>query len=319
MEQDRPMLEDIRLAYAQAGTITAPEELPSSVDEARRRLRHDFVTEFIDRLAEINVDVIRLSELTTAYSFLAEARPVVAIKATGNWFHENWSLAHELGHLVLGHRGVLDGTTGYERDEAAANAFAAELLLPHARMQAVDWTRLHLADLAELVWETGTSTDALRRRLSSLHLECSSEVAAALTMSTQKLLRHHWTGARYGDPITKRMTAATRRSFPSWLHAAHLEQIAAGKIGKRTLAWMLEVDAGSLQVDEPEPTPSLSGAALEEMLGCGETCPPGVDVRLGRSQHPCKRCGEPGNHGNSRPPWTALSIGSYAPGTPGIS
>lgn len=267
MEQDRPLLEEIRLAYAQAGDVTFEGTLPSTADEARSLLRDDFVAQFIDRLTEIGVDVIRLSQLTTAYSFLVEGRPVLAIKGTGNWFHENWSLAHELGHLALGHRGVIQGEAGYERDEIAANAFAAELLLPRDRMTAVDWPRLPLADLAELVWEAGISTDALRRRLSSLHLECSTDVADALSMSTQKLLRRHWTGARYSDPITKRMTAATQRSFPSWLRAVHLERIAAGTIDKGTLAWMLEVDADSLQVDEPELPPTISGAELEEMLG----------------------------------------------------
>lgn len=265
-EDDRPHLQDIKLAYAQAGEVTHRGTLPSTPAEARELLGAGFVPNFIDRLEGIDIDAVRLPDLIGAYSFTVEERPVIAIKGSGNWFYENWSLAHELGHLALGHRGVMDGREGVNGDEAAANAFAAELLLPEARMVAVNWAAMTLADLAELIWEAGVSTDALRRRLAGLQLECSATVTAALAMSTQKLLRRHWTRERYGDPITKRMTDSTQRRFPSWLKAAHLEQIAAGRIGKATLAWMLDVAADSLQVEEPE-APSISGEALEELLG----------------------------------------------------
>ena len=95
----------------------------------------------------------------------------------------------------------------------------------------------------------------------------SPPVADAVLLSTQKLLRRHWTGARYGDPITQRMTEAGGRRFPSWLKAAHLEQIAAGAIGKGTLAWMLEVSADALEVDEPAPAEELDDIDLDKLLG----------------------------------------------------
>lgn len=265
--QDRDILEGIRLAYAQVGEVAAAPDLPCDVEGARRLLRPDFVRPFVDRLSEIGVDVVRLNDLSTAYSFILEGRPVIVIPGTGNWFYENWSLGHELGHLVLRHHGVVKGAPGYDQHEGAANAFAAALLLPESFMRSVEWDRLSLAQLAELIWERGVSTEAIWRRANALGLELPASVAEALTFSTQKLLRHQWTGARYGGPITERMTDAGERRFPSWLKAAHLERIAAGEIGKGTLAWMLEVDAGSLEVDEPPPTHELHEAALDELLG----------------------------------------------------
>lgn len=264
---DRGALEDIRLAYAQAGEVPVAAEIPRGVGAIRRLLRLDFVRTFIDHLAEIDVDVVRINDLSTAYSFIAERRPVIAIPGTGNWFYENWSLGHELGHLSLGHDGVVKGTPGYDQHEAAANAFAAELLLPESLIRSVEWSHLGLPELAEFVWERGVSTEALRRRLGGMGLEPSASIAEALTFSTQKLLRRHWTGARYGDPVTRRMSEAGERRFPSWLKAAHLEQIAVGAIGKGTLAWMLEVDATSLEVDEPAPTQELDDAELDALLG----------------------------------------------------
>jgi IrrE N-terminal-like domain len=76
------------------------------------------------------VDVIRVAELSTAYSFTVGGRPVIAVPATASWFRENWDLAHELGHLAERHDA--EGISGPEADrrEAAANAFAADLLLP---------------------------------------------------------------------------------------------------------------------------------------------------------------------------------------------
>lgn len=265
--EDREILDGIRLAYAQAGELPDSSSLPEDLESARRKLRPDFVRTFIGRLEAIGVDVVRINDLSTAYSFLIEGRAVIAIPGTGNWFYENWSLGHELGHLVLGHHGVVKGAPGYEQHESEANAFAAELLLPEPFLRSVSWTGLGLPALAELVWELGVSTDALRRRANSLHLELSEPVQEALALSTQKLLRHHWTGARFGDPITRRMTEAGERRFPSWLKAAHLERIATGAVGKGTLAWMLEVEVETLEVDEPAAPEELDDAALDQLLG----------------------------------------------------
>ena len=261
------MLEDVQLAYAQAGDIPEPLSLPSSVEEVRNFLHPDFVRHFIEHLAAIEVDVVRLDEVANDYSFTVESRPVIVLKATGNWFRENWSLAHELGHLALGHEGVLAVEDRAVPEEGAANAFAAELLLPEARLREIPWDALGLAELAELVWSWGVSTDALKRRLSALALEPSDSIAEALTWTTQKLLRRHWTGARIGDPITQRMTDAGERRFPAWLKESHLERIADGSVGKGTLAWMLGVPSESLEVDEPESRSEIGDAELDALLG----------------------------------------------------
>ncbi|MCK9899163.1 hypothetical protein CC117_02990 [Parafrankia colletiae] len=55
---------------------------------------------------------------------------------------ENWSIAHESGHLVRGHHD--QGISRAERDqhEAVANAFAADTLLPREILDVVDWDRI---------------------------------------------------------------------------------------------------------------------------------------------------------------------------------
>ncbi|WP_344357628.1 XRE family transcriptional regulator [Brachybacterium phenoliresistens] len=267
LDRDRLVLEDIRLAYAQAGDPRPASELPPDVGSMRRLLHPAFVRRFIDHLAEIEVDVVRVAGMSTAYSLTIEGRPVIVLPASGNWFFENWSLAHELGHLALGHQGVIPGNDGYDGKEWAANSFAAELLLPENQVRELNWESLSSAAVAELIWTWGISADALRRRLNALSQSTSPEVAEALTWSTQKLLRRCWTGAKIGDPITGRMRDAGERRFPDWLQEAHLERIAEGKVGKATLAWMLGVPAESLEVDEPVKGTELSDDALDALLG----------------------------------------------------
>ena len=54
------------------------------------------------------------------------------------------------------------------------------------------------------------------------------------------------------DEITARMDAACQRRFPLSLQEAHLDLVASGAMGTATLAWMLGIDAATLEVDSPE-------------------------------------------------------------------
>jgi Zn-dependent peptidase ImmA (M78 family) len=255
-EGDAQALEDIALAYRQAYPEPEPESSatwPKSPAAAREGLGPDFVRHFADRLEQhLSIGVIRVPELSTAYSFTVGGRTVIAIPATGNWFRENWDLAHELGHLVLGHHddGISQATA--DNREAASNAFAADLLLPAETLKDVDWDSMGDEDLASLVWDWGVSTDALCRRLKALTGQIPTSVARWAAGPTQRLLRHHLSIDSELDEITTRMEHASQRRFPLSLQEAHLERVASGDIGKATLAWMLGIDASALEVDSPE-------------------------------------------------------------------
>jgi hypothetical protein len=267
-EGDVRTLEDIALAYRQAfpEPTSGGLRLKSSaaVPEA---LGPDFVRPFVDRIEQhLGIGVVRVAELSTAYSFTVGGRPVIAVPATGNWFRENWDLAHELGHLVLGHHD--DGISEAEADrhEAAANAFAADLLLPAETLKGIDWDSIGDEDLARLVWHWGVSTDALCRRLNALSGQIPTCVARWAVEPTQRLLRHHLPTESELDEITMRMNQASRRRFPLSLQEAHLERVASGAIGSATLAWMLGIDADALEVDSPE-IPEVDAGDLAAALG----------------------------------------------------
>ena len=154
--------------------------------------------------------MVRVAELSTAYSFTVGGRPVIAVPATGNWFRENWDIAHELGHLIRGHHD--DGLTQSDADqhESAANAFAAELLLPAADLKSVEWDGIGDGEVAAVVWSCGVSTDALSRRLCAVLGYTPKCVARWAAHPTQRLLRHHLPIESELDEITARMDAASQ-------------------------------------------------------------------------------------------------------------
>lgn len=268
-EEDRQILADIALAYRQAGQEgVQPSRIPADLDDVRQALGADFVRDLLERLEErCGIDVVRVSELSTSYSFHVGERAVIAIPGQGNWFRENWDMAHELGHLVLGHEGVIQHDGEVDGPERKANAFAAELLLPKSEMDSIDWVGLSAEDLASKVWQWGVSTHALRTRITALGLRVHQRVYDLLQTSTQGLLRRHWRSDSLADEITQRMQDASQRHFPLWLQEAHLDRVAEGAIPKGTLAWMLGVAEEELDVETPSAPAPVSAAELDALLG----------------------------------------------------
>lgn len=100
------------------------------------------IRNFADGLEGLGIDVARVNGLSTAYSFHIGERAVIALGTSGNWFHANWSLAHEAAHHCLGHAGVMPDAPGFKDREAEANGFAAELLLPEQVIRSMGWASI---------------------------------------------------------------------------------------------------------------------------------------------------------------------------------
>lgn len=263
-------VDKVSLAYRQALLPSKSADVPSDADAVRTALGDGFVRAFAERLSDVyQIDVIRVGGLRNACSAMIAGRVVIVLNETGNWFHQNWSLAHELGHVALGHADMPEPATHGEKDaqESAANAFAAELVLPRDEVQQMDWTSVSGDEIATDLWNWGVSSDALRRRLAVLHCPTSVTVNQMLGWTTQKILRKFpsWNGDGT-DQITERMDAAASRRFPLELQAAHVELISQGRLSKATLAWMLDVDEDEIEIDEPD-TPDADIDELARALG----------------------------------------------------
>nr|WP_106535628.1 ImmA/IrrE family metallo-endopeptidase [Haloactinopolyspora alba] len=278
-EQDEDVLSAVAHAYRQAypDADHPSKALPGTVEGVREVLADGFVREFADRLeAALDVDVVRVPGLSTDYSVTIGGRHVIVLAAHANWFRSNFSLAHELGHLALGHHD-LDNPRGNDAREGAANRFAADLLMLQSDLSGTDWETIGPRDLALFVWESGVSTGALLTRLDALRIPVGEETRGLLSGSTQRLLRRH--GGDLGekpvkrgpftmlfDPITERMNAAAARRFPLSLQEAHGKRIANGEITPGTLAWMLDTDLDDVVIDRPERS-RPSADELADMLG----------------------------------------------------
>ena len=253
------ILSDVALAYVQAfgnsPRVRAAHPAKANAARVRAELIRAGGEGFVRTLAEtvekaFDVDVVRLAGVREGFALDVVGYSAIIVGETGNWFYENWSIAHELAHVLFGHLSELGNSACDDpAAERAANAFAAELLLPESQIRSIDWTGTTPSDLASFVWTAGVSTDALRRRLVSLKISASADTMNLLQLKTQALLRKCWAGNANLDEITVRMQQASARRFPDHLVAAHRVGVSSGLLGSATLAWMLGVDPSDLDAE----------------------------------------------------------------------
>lgn len=244
--ETRQARDDVALAYIQAygeePTLPAIAR-PKSAAEARIKLFEVGGEGFVRRLADnvelaFGIDVIRLERIEPDFALSVLGRDVIVLDASAYWFRENFSIAHELAHILLGHLDTLGEQACSDKEaERSANTFAADLLTPASEMRKVSWATASSRDVAEFVWEAGVSTAAARTRVKALRLSVGAEGVAALAEKTQVLLQQQL--PNLADEVTVRMQEAGRRRFPQHLVTAHSRAVATGRIRADTLAWML--------------------------------------------------------------------------------
>lgn len=247
-------LDNLELAYRQVFSERndAPTEA-AAAEEIRARLGDGFVGDFISRVEEnLGIDVVRIEGIGSAYSVRAGGRYCLLIPRNGNWFYQNSSAAHELGHIYLGHfNSSDDGATSSK--EGPAYDFASDLLLPASIMRTVDWTTTTRVAVVNFIWDHGISTKYLQTRLQKLGLSARPEVWELLKNSTFDVLKAPLEGRKFSSvDVAARTQRAAERRFPDSLIAAHMDAVALGKAPKETLAWMLDVDPESIEVHPPQ-------------------------------------------------------------------
>ncbi|CAM4058412.1 ImmA/IrrE family metallo-endopeptidase [Kibdelosporangium persicum] len=120
------------------------------------------------------------SDTIDAFSSALHGRPVIALTYKGNPMRQRFSVAHELGHLLL-HPEPEPGSPRHERE---ANLFAAEFLMPADEIRDQLPSPADIAALKELADAYGVSTVALAYRGKDLGVYSEStlrRVMAALT------------------------------------------------------------------------------------------------------------------------------------------
>jgi Zn-dependent peptidase ImmA (M78 family)/transcriptional regulator with XRE-family HTH domain len=125
-----------------------------------------------------------------AFSSALHGRPTIALSDKGNPMRRRFSVAHELGHLLL-HPDPAPGSPTHERQ---ANAFAAEFLMPAAEVRPLLPTPVSVPALKELADGYGVSVAALVYRGRDLGVYADSTVRR--TMATLTAL-----GWRTEEPV----------------------------------------------------------------------------------------------------------------------
>ena len=166
---------------------------------------------------------------------------------------QRFTLAHEFGHLRMGHRSVVDWEVaigGYLHDpnEVCANAFAAEFLLPRDAVEA--WGHEHvsgkvsLEHVVLLAAQYGVSAHVARYALETARVLTGEERKQQLAAEIRDGL-HLELFAQLGlEPLEDELAAASaqRPRIPRALRGSALGDLLAGELDVGGLAARLSCD-----------------------------------------------------------------------------
>jgi Zn-dependent peptidase ImmA (M78 family) len=185
--------------------------------------------------------------------------PLVVVNGRQPLVRQRFTLAHELGHHRMGHAAVVDAPAAFairhggDHREIAANAFAAELLLPRAAVAA--WGERHVRDgvtlehVVALAHEHGVSAQAARYALSGAGVlrDPARERAfdAEIEDGTHARLARMLGLEPLADGLADAGAALPR--IPAALRGTALGDYLAGAIGADELARGLGVQTGAVR------------------------------------------------------------------------
>ena len=212
-----------------------------------------------------------------------EGRPFIFINS-GQWpVRRRFTLAHELGHIYLGHRPMIDTEDdifdGSATREVEANAFAAEFLAPEAGVRSWVRTRvapgaaLTLEDVVRLAHYFRISAQSARFRLDAIAAISSPGLRRSLDIAIVEN-EHTHLGRRLGltdepgangrDDIGRVEIGeyrATETALGNAIEAIRHRSVEVGRaaellgVSDHELAALIATRGIELAPDEPEPAP----------------------------------------------------------------
>jgi Zn-dependent peptidase ImmA (M78 family)/transcriptional regulator with XRE-family HTH domain len=133
------------------------------------------------------------AETIDAFSAALHGRPMIVLSGKGNPMRQRFSVAHELGHLLL-HPEPAPGSRVHERE---ANTFAAELLMPATEIAERLPTPVDITVLKEVADGYGVSVAALAYRGKDLGVYSESTLRRIMATLTRL-------GWRTDEPVGSR-------------------------------------------------------------------------------------------------------------------
>ena len=228
----------------------------------------------------IPVTLLPLPDQVAGAFIRRDGRPFIFINTVHPPARRRFTLAHELGHVRLGHRPVIDTTDMLVTTsslEGDANAFAAEFLAPEQGVRAwlatkrVDDAPISLEDIVKLAHHFRTSAQSMRIRLQTIGVLRSSTLRRTLDEQIDQG-EHLRLGRQFGlsdragaggrDDISQVETGEWRASETAIGDA--VSAVSHGVVGLPSAAALLEMDGDLLASrmiddgvdmsnDEPDP------------------------------------------------------------------
>lgn len=167
------------------------------------------------------------------------ATPIIAVNANDCSERQRFTLAHELGHLVLEPTDALDG-------EKVAHRFAGAMLMPAEaiwREIGKHRTQISLGELFRLKSVFGVSVQALTYRCKDLGIFSDSLFRTLF----QEFERRGWRKPPYDEPLS------TLPRKPKRFERLCLRALAENAISESRAAELLGVSMSALQFDMDEP------------------------------------------------------------------
>lgn len=188
-------------------------------------------------------------------------RPLVVLRETGSWERTRFTVAHELGHLVLHSRAYCSVNSA---EEQAANRFATELLAPAAVIAAELPRVMSLLNLKPLKDKWGISLGSLIMHIRDSGL-INADRAKMLTTQLHSRLNPE-TGHTWGmtEPGWKDREVERPRLLRKWVERCYGSTVVAMLAARESmifppdlLDWFLATQRGAPQVDRVWATATL--------------------------------------------------------------
>lgn len=116
---------------------------------------------------ELKVDGVELDDSISGIQVTYKGKSFIAYNTRHATTRKRFTVAHEIGHILLGHTSCNQGNGNSSPLEVEANQFAAELLMPLALLKETMKTTTTVSTLARQCW---VSKDAMSNRVMEMNL-----------------------------------------------------------------------------------------------------------------------------------------------------
>jgi Zn-dependent peptidase ImmA (M78 family) len=197
--------------------------------------------------------------------------PLVFVNGDQAIARQRFTLAHEFGHLRMGHRSVVDKQVAisghlHDPDEVCANAFAAEFLMP--RDAVAGWAGEHvrgavtLEDVVALAYEYGVSAQAARYALETAKVLSDGRRSGQLDEEIDSGLYLEVAPRLDLRPVQDELADTQGRlpRIPASLRSSALGDLLAGTLDSEGLAGRLGRDPRAVQA-------MLAELGIDQLMG----------------------------------------------------